>query len=200
MPTVTVPGANNTTVTLPFDRDANAMLALHVAGAIRAGVDNNTIFQFDNKSGTAPPVPPGKTGEFIQSESGTTVLPAGYDYVVDSAHDATILGNGDSNEQVLAGSGNLKFFASSGSGAIIAGGGNDQVNIAASDVGSWLITMGNGNDTIRALGSGADTISTGSGKTLIQLGSGSDFITTAGSDTILGGSGSETIVASGSGK
>jgi Ca2+-binding RTX toxin-like protein len=176
------------------------MLALHVASAIRAGVDNNTIFQFDNKSGTAPPVPPGETGEFIQSESGTTILPPGYDYVVDSAHDATILGNGDRNEQVLAGSGNLKFFASSGSGSIITGGGNDQVNIAASDAGDWLIAMGNGNDTIRALGSGSDTISAVSGKTLIQLGSGSDVITTAGSNTILGGTGSETIVASGSGK
>src|ERR1051326_4664505 len=147
MPTVPLPGANHTAVTLSYDRDANAMLALHVASAIRAGVDNNTIFQFDNKSGTAPPVPPGETGEFIQSESGTTILPPGYDYVVDSAHDATILGNGDRNEQVLARSGNLKFFAPSGSGSIITGGGNDQVNIAASDAGDWLIAMGNGNDT-----------------------------------------------------
>jgi hypothetical protein len=68
---------------------------------------------------------------------------------------------------------------------------------APSDNGSWLIALGNGNDSIRAFGGGNDTISTGHGHSMLQLGSGSDFITTTGSDTIAAGTGSETINAIG---
>jgi Ca2+-binding RTX toxin-like protein len=199
MPTVTVPGANNSTVTLTFDRDANALLALHVAAAISAGLNNDTIIATDNKNGPPPALPPGVTGEFVQSQSGVTLLPAGYDYVVDSASSAEIFGNGDANEQVLAGAGNLTFYATGGSGSIITGGGNNQINIMASDPGSWQIAVGNGADTIRAIGGGADTINAGSGNSLIQLGSGSTYFTTMGSDTVMAGSGSETIAATGTG-
>src|SRR4029077_7989604 len=143
-------------------------------------------------------VPPGETGEFIQSKSGTTLLHAHYDFVVDSAKTANIFGNGDANEAVLAGAGDLKFFAASGSGSIIAGGGKDLVSISNTDPGAWLIALGNGDDSIRALGSGNDTISVGTGKNQIQLGSGSTFLTMAGAGTVLAGSGSETIDASAS--
>jgi Ca2+-binding RTX toxin-like protein len=197
MPTVTVPGANNSTVTLTFDRDANALLALHVAAAISAGLANNTILAADNKSGPPPGLPPGVTGEFVQSESGVTLLPKGYDYVVDAAKSAEIFGNGDANEQVLAGAGNLTFYATGGSGSIITGGGDNQIDILPSDPGPWLIATGDGADTIRAMGGGADTIEAGRGRSLIQLGAGSTWFTTMGSDTVMAGSGSETIVASG---
>jgi len=124
-------------------------------------------------------------------------LPKGYDFVVDSAKNANIFGNGDANEQILVGKGNLQFFAATGSGSIIGGGGKDLIATAPTDSGSWLITLGNGDDSIRAFGSGNDTISTGKGNSVLQLGSGSDFITTTGSDTVLAGSGSETINAIG---
>ena len=103
MPNVTVPGANHATITLSYDRDVNALLALHVAGAITAGIADHTILAFDNKSGSPPSLPPGVTGEYVQSQSGTTFLPKGYDYVVDAAKTAEVFGNGDANEQVLAG-------------------------------------------------------------------------------------------------
>jgi Ca2+-binding RTX toxin-like protein len=197
MPIVTVPGANHSTVSLSYDLDANALLARYIAGAIKTGLADGTVQAFDNKSGFAPPLPPGTTGEFVQSKSGATVLPKGYDFVVDSAKNAQIFGNGDDNEAVLVGSGNLQFFAVTGSGSIIGGGGNDLIVTSPADSGSWLIELGNGNDSIRAFGSGNDTISTGSGHSMLQLGSGNDFITTTGSDTIMAGTGSETVDAIG---
>jgi Ca2+-binding RTX toxin-like protein len=197
MPTVTVQGASHATIALAFDVDANAILAGFVAAEIKTGLANNTISAFDNKSGFPPPLSPGVTGEFVQSQSGNTLLPKGYDYVVDSAKSANIFGNGDANEQVLAGSGALSYFATGGSGSVIGGGGNDQVSIAPTDMGAWLVALGNGNDTVRVLGSGNDSFSLGSGKDAVQLGAGSTFLTTTGSDKILAGSGSETISASG---
>jgi hypothetical protein len=114
---------NHAKITLTYDRDANALLALDVAAAITSGLADNTIVAFDNKSGTPPVLPPNTTGEFVQSQSGTTLLPKSYDDVVDAAKTAVIFGNGDKNEQVLAGDGKLTFFATGGSGAIITGGG-----------------------------------------------------------------------------
>jgi Ca2+-binding RTX toxin-like protein len=197
MPIVTVTGANHSTVSLSYDLDANALLARYIAGVIKTGLAGGTIQAFDNKSGFPPPLPPATIGEFVQSQSGPTVLPKGYDFVVDSAKSAQIIGNGDANEAVLVGRGDLQFFALGGSGSIIGGGGNDEIVTAPSDNGSWLIALGNGNDSIRAFGGGNDTISTGRGHSMLQLGSGSDFITTTGSDTIAAGSGSETIDAIG---
>jgi hypothetical protein len=197
MPIVTVPGANHATVSLSYDVDANALLARYIAGVIKTGLAGGTIEAFDNKSGFPPPLPPGTTGEFVQSQSGPTLLPKGYDFVVDSAKSAQIFGNGDDNEAVLVGKGNLQFFATGGSGSIIGGGGKDMIAIAPTDNGNWLIALGNGDDSIRAFGGGSDTISTGSGHSILQLGSGSDFITTTGSDTVQAGTGSETIDAIG---
>ena len=195
----TVQGAHHETISLKYDSDMNANLARQIAGAIQSGLKDGTIFAADNADGR-PPVPPpgGATGELVVSISGTTLLPPGYDYVVDSAKRAVIFGNGDANEQVLAGKGNLSFFATGGSGSVIAGGGDDLVSVAPTDAGNWLIALGNGDDSVRALGGGNDTISLGSGHSIIQLGSGSTFVTTTGSDTVMAGSGSETIDASGS--
>ena len=198
MPIVTVPGANNSTVALSFDRDANALLALHVAAAITSGLATKTILAADNAAGSPPHLPAGVTGELVLSKSGTTLVPTGYDYVVDATKSAVVFGNGDANEQILAGSGKLTFFATGGSGSVITGGGDNLISIPNSDAGAWLIATGKGNDSIRAAGGGNDTIDAGGGKNQIQLGSGDTFVTSSGHDTILAGSGSETIDASGS--
>jgi Ca2+-binding RTX toxin-like protein len=197
MPIVTVPGANHSTVSLSYDLDANALLARYIAGVIKTGLAGGTIEAFDNKSGSAPALPPGTTGEFVQSQSGATFLPKGYDFVVDSAKSAQIFGNGDNNEAILVGKGDLSFFATGGSGSIIGGGGKDMIAIAPGDTGNWLIALGNGDDSVRAFGSGNDTISTGSGHSVVQLGSGNYFVTTTGSDTVAAANGSETIDAIG---
>jgi Ca2+-binding RTX toxin-like protein len=148
---------------------------------------------------TPPPLPAGKIGEVVVSQPGTVILPPGYDFVVDSAQSATVFGNGDANQRILAGGGNLTFIANGGSGSVITGGGDNLISIAGSDTGDWLIAVGNGDDTIRALSTGSNTISAGSGHNFIQLGAGTTLLTTEGSGTVVASSGSETIDAGGSG-
>jgi hypothetical protein len=182
MPTTTVPGANGATINLTFDTQSSALVAQQIALAIKAGLANNTVRAADTANGPPPTVPAGIAGELIVSTNGSTVVPQGYTYVVDTTNAAVIFGNGSAGEQILAGADDLKFFALGGSGTIAAGGGNNLVNIAPSDAGSWFITMGNGNDSIFATGSGNDTINLGSGSHQIQLGSGQNFVSSAGSD------------------
>src|SRR5271157_3673560 len=98
--TVTVPGTNGSTISLPYDSKTNAALAQRIADAIRHGVDNNTIVQADNKNGPPPPVPTGLTGEFIQSLPAVTTLPLGYKDVVNTAKTGAIFGSGDPNEGI----------------------------------------------------------------------------------------------------
>ena len=197
MPIVTVPGANHSTVSLSYDLDANALLARYIAGVIKTGLAGGTIDAFDNKSGFAPPLPPGMTGEFVQSKSGATLLPKGYDFVVDAANSAADFRQRRRQRAVLVGSGNLQFFATGGSGSIIGGGGNDMIDIAPTDKGNWLIALGNGNDSIRAFGGGNDTISTGFGpQHRCSLAAATTSSPPPARTPSLAGTGSETIDAS----
>jgi Ca2+-binding RTX toxin-like protein len=197
MATVTVAGASGQTVTLNFDSNANAVLASRLAAAITSGVNNGTIIPAVDTSGPPPALPPGTTGEFIQTQDGTTVLPHGYSAFVDTAATAVVFGSADRDQSVLASSGNLDFLAAGGSGTIVAGGGNNVVSIPGSDSGNWSINTGNGNDNLIASGSGNDTISAGAGNNRIELGSGSDVIASLGNDNIVGGTGQETVTAFG---
>jgi Ca2+-binding RTX toxin-like protein len=198
---VTVQSAHGTTVTLAYDSGSNALLAEYVANAIRTGISGSTITQVDSNSGSPPPLFGGKTGEWVQLSPDVVMVPKGYDYIVDAAPATTLIDqNPDTVQSVLAGSGNLIFDAS-GAGSVIAGPGNDEVIVPVSDSGSWFIALGMGNDTVKALGGGHDTISVGSGNDSIQLstiGSASDSITTYGPTTITAYAGTETVTGYGS--
>ncbi len=202
MPTVTVAGANDQTVTLSFDTNANAILAQQLAAAITAGVQNGSIVPAVDTNGPPPPLPPGKTGEFVQTLDGTTFLPSGYAAFVDTAKNAIIFGSGDPNESVLIGPGDPTFIArgATGSGTVVAGAGSNTIDIPTSVAGGWLISTGNGDDNILALGTGNDTINAAGGHNAIMLGTGNDIVeSTGGDDTVDAGSGSETITAIGTG-
>jgi Ca2+-binding RTX toxin-like protein len=201
MPTVTVAGANAQTVTLSFDTNANAVLAQQLAAAITAGVQAGTIQAAVDTDGPPPPLPPGKTGEFVQTQDGLTSLPPGYSAVVDTASNAVIFGSGDPNESVLIGPGDPTFIATGvfGSGTVVAGGGDTNIIIQSSVTGGWSINTGNGSDNIFADGGGNDTINAGGGHNVIRLGSGSSIIQSTGADTVFAGSGNETIAGFGSG-
>ena len=195
--TVTVAGAHGHAVTLTYDSAANAALAQQLANAITAGVQNGTIIPAIDTDGPPPTVPAGKTGEWVQSKAGFTILPHGYEAVVNTADQAIIFGSGDAGESILSSRDDLNFFATGGSGTVAAGGGDNRIIIPITDAGSWSINTGRGDDLISALGKGNDTINAGGGHNAITLGDGHDVVTTTGDDTVVAGSGHETIGAVG---
>jgi Ca2+-binding RTX toxin-like protein len=171
-------------------------MAATIAHAISQEVQGGSEHAADNAFGPPSPLG-GKPGLFTQSVPGVTTLPRGYADVVDSAPSAVIFGSGDANEHVLAGAGNLTFYATGGSGTILTGAGNNLISIPVTDAGSWLIETGGGNDTITAR-AGSDTIGAGGGDNVITLGTGQYSVTSVGQDTITAATGSATIDASGS--
>jgi len=144
MSTVTVAGANGQTVVLNFDTQANAALAARIAAAITAGVNDGTILPATNADNRRPPLPPGAIGEFVQTETGTTILPPGYKAFIDTAPESVVFGSGDADESVLSSIGQMVFNATGGSGTVVAGGGDNRVVIPVSDSGNWSINTGKG--------------------------------------------------------
>jgi Ca2+-binding RTX toxin-like protein len=199
MPNVTVAGAHSQVVTVPYYSAYNAMLAQQLANVITTGVTNGSIIPADNADGNPPVVPGGKTGEFVVSQPGMpTMLSSSYSALVVTASSATVFDGAPDGQTVLSGEGSLGLYISSGSGSVLAGGGNNLVSVSSDDSGSWLIYSDQGNDQILAYNA-SDTISAGLGTNKIMLGSGQYLITSTGNDQIFGGSGSETVAASGSG-
>jgi Ca2+-binding RTX toxin-like protein len=198
---ITIPGSHGQTVALSFDTPANTVLAQRLVDAITAGVSGGSILPAMDTAGPPPPLPPSKTGEFIQTQDGLTILPPGYKAVVDIADSAVIFGSGDVDESVLFSAGDPTFIATgvSGAGTVVSGGSNNRIVVPASVTGSWSINTGDGDDTVLATGSGNDTINAGRGHNAILLGSGDDVVQSTGDDTVDAGSGHETIAATGTG-
>ena len=142
MSIVTVVGAHGQVVSLNFDTAANAALAQKLAAAITAGVQNGSIAPAVDTDGPPPPLAPGTTGEFVQTNDGLTALPPGYKAFVDTASESIVFGSGDADELVLSSTGNMTFFANSGSGTVVAGGGGNRIVISGDDPGNWLINTG----------------------------------------------------------
>jgi Ca2+-binding RTX toxin-like protein len=197
MSIVTVAGANGQIVTLNFDTEANAALAARIAAAITAGVQDGTIVPATNADNRPPPVPSGKIGQFVQTESGATFLPPGYKAFVDTAPLSIVTGSGDADESVLSSIGQLNFFAPGGSGTVVAGGGNTRIVIQGTDTAGWSINTGKGNDQILITGPGNNTISAGEGHNFISLGTGNSVVQSTGADTITASGGDAKINAIG---
>jgi Ca2+-binding RTX toxin-like protein len=194
MTSITITGARDQTAVLSYDPGTVATLASQIANAINSAVFNGTERAAGSNFGPPPPLG-GAAGLFVQSQPGVSTMPRGYGDVALSAGSGIIFGSGDPNERILAGTGNLTFYATGGSGTVAAGDGNDLISIPVTDTGSWLIALGNGNDTVIAR-AGADTIGLGTGHNAVTLGGGTYDVTSLGSDTITAGSGPATIDAS----
>lgn len=200
MTSVTVLGAGNETVSLRFDTEETTRLAQLLASQISTGVLNGSIVAASDKTGGPPPVPPGKTGEFVQTRSGVVTLPNGYATLVETAANAVVFGNTMSDQKILSGTdSNLTFISPGGSGTVVAGGNQNRINLASDGTGNWLINTGNGNDLISALGSGQHTIAAGGGRNGILLGTGAAIVRSEGDDTVAMGGASATIDASAGG-
>src|SRR5271169_2502713 len=77
MPSVTVLGVSHETITLNYDSAANAHIASVIAAAISNGIETGSIIPVDGGFGPLqipPPLPGGKTGEFVQTNDGVSIL------------------------------------------------------------------------------------------------------------------------------
>ena len=205
MAIVTVTGGHNSTVALSYDTAAASNLAAQLAYLISQGVQTGAI-EAAQGPGLPPHLPANTIGQWVQTQPGVTVLPTGYTNVTvaDSVNGAAvnpghslILGSGGANEAVLLGNTSVTFQASAGSGTVVGGGGNDLVVITASNPGQWDVTLGGGDDTVYATGSGLQLVNAGPGHNQIVLGAGSVQLQLNGDDTVFAGSGSSTITAAG---
>ena len=201
MPNVTVDGPHAYIATLAYNSSTNANLASFVANAIKAGITaarstRPTAVSAGRvrrlcrpaKSVNGYRTPTGRCHRIPQRVMITSWTSAPIANLTD--------GNTDTDQSILVGSGNLVFNAL-GAGSIFGGGGNIDFVIPARNSGSWDIALGNGADTIKAFGSGNDTISLGSGPDTIQLGAGNSVVTTSGAATISGSTGNETVTGNG---
>jgi Ca2+-binding RTX toxin-like protein len=184
-------------VQVPFASEDNLGLAQQIAAAISSEIANGSARTALSRNGPPPPVRGRDTGVFFQDTDGITCLPKGYDAVVNTASHATIFGSGGSDETILSGNGSLTFVATTGSGSVVAGGGNNDIEISCRDRGAWLIATGGGSDTIVAAGNGGDTIRPGAGRNLVILGDGNDLLQLTGQDTVTGSGGHDTVDANG---
>ena len=184
-------GAGNSPATLKYD--ANDLAAIN-AQALAATIDTNyqTAIYYNPHH---PPITP-SAGYLIVSKSvaSNTIDARGFGAIVDedNGRASTIIGGGsDFGQIVLAGDGGLTYSAHTGGATVVAGGGDNAINMAR-DTSDTAVYTSIGNDTIIA-GDGNATISAGAGANLISLGAGADFVTVTGIDTIKLGSGSDTI-------
>jgi Ca2+-binding RTX toxin-like protein len=194
MAVVTVQGSHSQNVPLQYDSTSNTAIASQIAGLISTGITNGTLTGFMDTGGTIPTVPAGVGGVLIQ-QTGLAALPPGYvfDIVTDPVN-SVVFGNGAPSLGILSDANvDLTFIASSGSGTVAAGGGDNRISVGGS--GSWMLYTGSGNDVITAAASVTATIGAGGGDNTILLGNGNDLIQSTGSDTIIGASGAETVDA-----
>lgn len=165
---VTVVGAHSQLVSLPYTSPETAILAQQLAPAISAQVTGGSMLASSDTGGPPPPLS-GTTGEYVQSRPGAPIhLSLGYTAFVETAPVGVVFGSADQNQSILSGANSsLTFYATTGSGTVAAGGGNNLISIANTDTGNWTIATDSGNDMIRALGSGNDTINAGGGSNTI---------------------------------
>ncbi len=189
MANVTVVGAPSGPITLPFTNAEQAAIAQQLASAINAGVASGALTPEQAIGIGAPTLASGQRGELVIQKGGIEQLAPGYVAVVAAASDITLLGDGQQNQSVLAGTGGLTYITNGGSGTVVASGGGNRIVTSGN---SWDVSTGDGNDTLQA-GSGAATLAAGGGQNDIQLGSGTALVDTSGRDQIQGGSGSATV-------
>ncbi len=187
MATITVPGANSTTVTSTFTGPANTALAQSIATTLTALLASNALTVTNVAGGGTAPAPSGSgTNQLVITSGGVVSVPSGYGFVVDNSGNANLTVSGGSN--FLGGNGNLSYTnVANGTGSIVAGNGSDTFNLS----GAYTVASGNGNDRMNLSGTGV--VSLGGGTNLVSLTGGADTIfaaANAGQTGIVGGPGS----------
>ena len=206
---VTVPGTS-TPISQTFDNTQNNATAQQIANAIAQANNDSTLFIATYSGSTTPTVPAGDVGELIVDGSpGYTnvTVPSSYSYVVtNNTTSNPITIHGTASTSIIGGDGTVTVIDP----AVIAlGNGNNIVALTPSDA-PYTASMGDGDNTVYAGGSGTVSGGTGSNQLNAGYGTGSNLLIAQGTDdTVVAGlsggitsvesSGSNTLVFGNSG-
>jgi len=189
---LTVPGANGSTLTLPFQGAANVGLAQQIANALAAANSSGTLDVVLYTGGPLPsPIPQGDTLELVlaASVSGSITVPA----APGGVPEFLVLPGNDPNAITINGSSNLTIIGGGpGSlsisdpnvidvGAGIGSAGTASATVSATD-SPYIVAMGPGFETVVAEGSG--TINAGVGTNFIDVTGGFDTVVALGTTTV----------------
>jgi len=185
---VPVPGAPGEVLLLALDHsDASTTQAITDIGI---DYEYGTVLGFDATPGVASPMPPaGDALETVAHLAGGYSLSGAANniFVSDASGTVSLVGGSGTSDVVLVGATPLDFTAGAARALVVAGGGDDLVEIEPTS-GNATVSLGDGSDTVQALG-GDDFVNTGDGANLITLGSGDDSLNLNGPSTVYGGSG-----------
>ena len=193
MPTVTVLGANNQTVSLNYSSNDTALAAQALATTIATDLQSGRLTPVAFTGGALPTET--NAALFVSSTGVLVQQPSGYNVLVDDAPgQIAVVGNAGAQERVQAGSGGLiYYFGAASSGTVVSGDGNTYVTNANPNTGAipasggiYNVTVGAGSNTI-ALETGRSTVSTGLGLDAVALGTSSSEVNAAGGETTVFG-------------
>ncbi len=176
MATITVPGANSTSVTTTFSGTANTALAQSIANTLNALLGSGSLTVATVAGGGTAPPPSGTGTNQLVVTSGGAVDATGYSYTVDDSAGAALTVANAAN--FLGGDGNINVSSSGGS--IVVGNGNDNINAT----GAYSIAAGSGADAYNLAGTGQ--VSLGGGLSVINIVSGADTIFAGASPGVTG--------------
>ena len=190
----TVTGTGGATLSVPFESYPVFVLVQPLLTSISAMVTGGSVLP---ALATSPPtVPAGHSGLLQIDNAGQVAMPVGYQFAIDDASGAvTVLGGASDGQLVVAGEAGLTFSAGTGTGSVVAGGGNNLVLVGSGE-GDQFIALGNGADTINVVG-GNNSIQGGNGNNLVFFGAGQSTVNTSGADTLVSGSGTGFVTANG---
>jgi Ca2+-binding RTX toxin-like protein len=222
----TVPGSSGTVITVSTDH-SSAPLMQAVSNAISlAETSGSFSVTAAPTTGTVPTPPAASNNELVLTGSspGAVSVPAGYDWIVNTASAPTTgdssttisAGVASSGLYVFGGSGNLDFIGGAGGSTIIGGSGNATVTggtgalVFGAGQGTASVAGGSGGTTLFGAANSNITYTGSVGAALYAAQSGNETISASGSSTnnlffagtdpaghnlIEGGSGSDTFTA-----
>lgn len=130
MPTVTVLGANNQTVSLNYSSNDAALAAQALATTIATDLRSGQLTPVAFTGGTLPTE--SNAALFVSTTGVLLQQPSGYDVLVDDAPgQIAVIGNAGAQVRVTAGSGGLiYYFGAASSDTVVSGDGNTYITNA----------------------------------------------------------------------
>jgi Ca2+-binding RTX toxin-like protein len=203
---VTIHGSHNESVILGFGSTSNFLLAQQLASYLNTQIADHKLVTESDQGGTFPILPWGISGAYVQTTTQTAILPTGYTTdLITKPGDAVVFGSGAPNEAIMSDADtDLTFTASSGSGTVVAGGGNSRIMLSADaphamgwaddDKGAWGDKGDKGHHGDKD--HKHDTSTSPVSNWLVYTGSGNDYISLIGdvNATIGAGGGQNTIL------